>query len=394
VPVDSWAQLPQGKCSYLLDGWNQQLAVENPFACVNRTLGNILGITQAVDSLERGNRAMAEEVADFWDSLPTPAREEEGQFLVCSADGKGVPIRAEHSEAAIEMHEAKSGPPPNRKKMSILGTVYSVDPFPRTPEQVMESLFRKPKDKKPDERKRPEPKHKHIRASLERCEQGSTQPAMDEIFGWMAQEADMRDPTEEKPVVILMDGQENLWDAARSCLPRENTTEILDLLHVTPRLWDAASLFWPKNKEEKLKFIKERVLRVLRGEVRSVVSGLRRMASLRRLKGKRRRTLEKICLYLEKNEHKMHYDEYLKQGFPIATGVIEGACRHLVKDRMERSGMRWTLPGAQAMLYLRSVHICGLWDEFTAFRIKKERHRLYPNHNIQEDVPWPIAANA
>jgi hypothetical protein len=269
-----------------------------------------------------------------------------------------------------------------------------VDPFLRTPEQVLESLFRKPKDKRPEDRKRSEPKHKRIRASLDRCERGTTQPALDEIFGWMAQEVDMRDPTEEKPVVILMDGQENLWNTARACLPQENATEVLDLLHVTPRLWDAASFFWPKDKGKKLEFIKERVLRVLHGDVRSVVSGLRRMASLRRFSGKRRTKLEKICLYLEKNEHKMRYDQYLKQGFPIATGVIEGACRHLVKDRMERSGMRWTMAGAQAMLDLRSVHICGLWDEFTAFRIKKEKQRLYPNREIPEDVPWPIAVNA
>ena len=72
-------------------------------------------------------------------------------------------------------------------------------------------------------------------------------------------------------------------------------------------------------------------------------------------------------------------DEYLEAGYPIATGVIEGACRHLVKDRLERAGMRWVLQGAQSMLHLRSVHLSGLWDEFTAYRIQRERQRLYPN---------------
>jgi hypothetical protein len=74
----------------------------------------------------------------------------------------------------------------------------------------------------------------------------------------------------------------------------------------------------------------------------------------------------------------MRYDEYLAAGYPIATGVIEGACRHIVKDRMERTGMRWKIPGAQAMLELRTIHINGDWETFQQFRVKFETKRLYP----------------
>ena len=88
----------------------------------------------------------------------------------------------------------------------------------------------------------------------------------------------------------------------------------------------------------------------------------------------------------------MRYHEYLGAGYPIATGVIEGACRHLVKDRLERSGMQWVLQGAQAMLDLRSIHIGNQWDEFQAFRIKKEKERLYPHAHPANDVEWAIAA--
>jgi hypothetical protein len=88
----------------------------------------------------------------------------------------------------------------------------------------------------------------------------------------------------------------------------------------------------------------------------------------------------------------MRYSEYLAAGYPIATGVIEGACRHLVKDRLERAGMRWILEGAQSMLHLRSVHLSGLWDEFTAYRIKRETQRLYPHIPEGQLSEMPLAA--
>ena len=88
----------------------------------------------------------------------------------------------------------------------------------------------------------------------------------------------------------------------------------------------------------------------------------------------------------------MHYHQYLEKGYPIASGVIEGACRHFVKDRMERAGMRWTIKGAQAMLDIRSVYLNEHWDEFTRFRIKKLNDELYPDHKIIEQYNWKIVA--
>ena len=90
----------------------------------------------------------------------------------------------------------------------------------------------------------------------------------------------------------------------------------------------------------------------------------------------------------------MKYDEYLSAGFPIATGVIEGACRHVIKDRMERAGMRWKVPGAQAMLHLRTIHANGDWDEFQEFRVERETKQLYPHDTAMKDAAWPHAQAA
>ncbi len=85
------------------------------------------------------------------------------------------------------------------------------------------------------------------------------------------------------------------------------------------------------------------------------------------------------------------YDEYLRKGYPIASGVIEGACRHYVKDRMERTGMSWVKPEAQAMLELRSTALNGDWDQFFTFRIEQETQRLHPHRGLLEAVSWPMA---
>lgn len=302
-------------------------------------------------------------------------------------------MRRRVEQAPIEGHRPKRGPRPNTKKMALLGTVYTVDPLRRTPEEVVASLFRDPKEPAAEERpSRPKPQHKRIRASLARSEAGTTEPAAEEIFGWMAREVAARNPGGTKPLCVLMDGQESQWRAAQQTLPGENVTEILDLLHVTPRIWSAAHLFHAEGSPAVLKFVKARVLRILKGNVSSVTATLRWMADYRGLSARKKEQLAKICDFLDKNRDRMRYDQYLQAGYPIATGVIEGACRHLVKDRLERAGMRWVLQGAQSMLHLRSVHLSGLWDEFTAYRIKREGQRLYPNVPQPADHPLANAA--
>jgi hypothetical protein len=108
-----------------------------------------------------------------------------------------------------------------------------------------------------------------------------------------------------------------------------------------------------------------------------VIGGLRQRLTKHLLSGARCQTLTSVITYLENNRAQMRYDEYLKAGYPIGSGVAEGACRHLVKDRMEQSGMRWTVPGAQAMLHLRATYLNDQWDDFIEDRIQRQQSRLY-----------------
>jgi hypothetical protein len=392
VPLDTRLGLPESEFSYVLQEWDQSVAVENSYSQTSLILERILGFDQPVDSLERMNREMAAHVPEYREFKPSPPKQEEGKILVVSADGKGIPMRREAGESPIFGHR-KKGQKKNKKRMATVGAVYTIDPWVRTAAQVVESLFRDPKKERPvDELERPHPNHKQVMASLTHEKDGQEIHSADVVFGWAAKQAGLRNLSGSRPWVAIMDGQESLWEMRRKHLPGDPVVEILDLLHVTPKLWSAAHVFHTEGSDEATQFVKERLLRVLQGEVGYVIGGLRQRGTKAGLKGTKRKTLSQICNYLEKNRERLRYDEYLKAGYPIASGVIEGACRHLVKDRMERSGMRWSMSGAQAMLDLRSTYLNGDWDDFTKSRIKREAARLYPNSKFLKKVEWPMAA--
>jgi len=367
VPLGNRLGLAEGKFSYLLQDWDLLLCTEHPFAKTSDTLRRILGLTQHVDSLGRMSRQAAEQVEPFRDSLPTPPPAEEGELVVQSADGKGVPMRRPADAPRVAGHDRKRGPKKDRKRKAIVGAVYTVNRHVRKPEDVLEALFRQAEEEKLTIAPRPRPCHKRVCARLNDYVdgEGRRHDGLADVFLWMTKQVRDRNPGGAKEVVNLFDGEEGLWEAQAAFQPLGTvTTGILDLLHVTPRLWQAARLFHAADGDEALGMVRDRTLRVLRGEVSSVVRGLRQMGSKRGLRGAKARELATICNYLEKNKERMRYDEYLRKGYPIASGVIEGACRHYVKDRMERTGMSWVKPGAQAMLELRSTALNGDWDHF------------------------------
>lgn len=392
IPFDTRLQLPESEYSFFLQELSQIIAVETPFAKTKEFLEKIFPIKVTVDSLERINQKQAQDVAEYNTKTEINSEQEEA-FLVHSADGKGVSIRHKKDVKRIEEHKHKKGPKPDRKRMAVVGAVYSISPYERTPEQIVEALFRDPSlENKRSVPKRPKPQNKQLVANLTRQINGETVSALSETFAWMKTQNIKRDETEKKKHIALMDGQPSLWKELHRQFGKGKMIEILDLLHVTPRLWDAANIFYPKDESEKIIFMEDRVLKILKGEAKSVITGLLRMASLRKLSSSKKKKLQKACAYLKKNISRMKYNEYISLGLPIASGVIEGACRHFVKDRMERAGMHWSINGAQAMLDLRSIYLNGFWDDFTEYHIQKEIHRSYPHQNILEKISWPMAA--
>lgn len=380
VPLDNRLSLPASGFSYVLQDWDQSLCAEEAFNQSRSVIKRILKLNQSVDSLEQMNRDMAEHVESYMISRPVPPAEEEGDLVIASADGKGIVMRRESGDGAAAAHRTK-GEKASQKKMATVGTVYTADRYVRTPEQVLAALFREEKEPAAD---RPKPQHKRVWASLPQDD--GSYAGEEAVFTWMDWELRRRNPKQQKETVYICDGQVSLWGAVHDRLPQENAVEILDLLHVTPRLWKAAHVFHAENSQAAEKFVRERLLRVLQGKVSGVIRGLREMATKHGVKGSKKKTMTTICNYLENNQERMRYDTYLAAGYPIASGVIEGACRHLVKDRMERAGMHWKPEGAQAMLNVRSIHISDTWEEYQQYRIECETERLYPYREAAEPM--------
>jgi hypothetical protein len=208
----------------------------------------------------------------------------------------------------------------NKKQMAAVGAVYTIDPFARTADDVIEEVMRKEA-----RQRRPSPQNKRVRAEL--------LVGKVALFLWLAQETIRRNPQGSKPVIFLSDGERALQDRQSEYLP-ENTIRILDLFHVLERLWKVAWCLFDERtqKRQAHQWVEERLRRLLEGKVASVIRGIRYQATQHGLRGQRSKTVKDATDYFERNRDRMKYHEYLAAGYPIGSGVVEGACRHLVKD--------------------------------------------------------------
>jgi hypothetical protein len=252
---------------------------------------------------------------------------------------------------------------------------------PRSPRSVLVSFVRRAEDiidevlREEKAKRRPEPQHKHVWAEMTR-EVGEIEvTAKEGLFCHLYAESVARNLGHDRPVICLLDGERALWDAQEVYFPE--AVGILDLFHVLEQLWAVAHCFHAEGSDEAKQFVEHRLRDLLQGRVGYVISGLRKRLRAEKLSGQRRKVVRSAVEYLTNNRSHMRYDEYLAAGYPIGSGVAEGACRHLVKDRMEQTGMRWTVEGAQAMLHVRALYLNDQWGEFLEFRVVQEQARLY-----------------
>lgn len=298
-----------------------------------------------------------------------------GSVLVISADGKGVVMLPrdlrEATRKAAQQRSRKldkrltKGEKRHRKRMATVATVFTLAPCPRTPEDIVRSMA--PHDERdPPPRSRPE--HKRVWASLEK----EPEQVLEEAF----REAKRRDPDRNKSWVALVDGNKPqlaiLADLAE--LHGVDLTVVVDIMHVAEYLWDASLAFHAEASKAREDWVSEHLLRVLQGRASLVAAGIRRSATRRRVRGKKRKLVDKGADYLLEYKRYLHYDEYLARGFPIATGVIEGACRHLICDRMD-AGARWSLAGAEAVLRLRALRSSGDFHRYWTYHESQEYQR-------------------
>jgi hypothetical protein len=389
-PIDARLGVSPVEWSPLLQEFSQLFAVDQAYGQVAENLERIFRQQLSVDTVERVNQQMGIEAAILIDELPIPPKSEEGEVLVTTSDAKGVPLVKE-AAARLAAFEEPLVRPGNRR-MATLAGVYSVDRHYRTPEEILAALFRDPQEGlSPKHRDRPEPCHKRViarfAAPIPEFDPNVTVSGAVHALGWAAEQVHQR-RRPGQDLVCLIDGQASLWETLDNSLGDGESAarwEILDITHVSSYVWKAAKAL-NSQEQHQVAFARHNLLRILQGETKQVVTHIRRLATRQKLNGTAKKEVATVCRYFTTHRHRMRYDEYLSKGFPIATGVIEGACRHLVKDRMERSGMRWTQENAQAMLDVRAIHQSSYWDDLQERRVATARSRYAPYLHLIADI--------
>jgi hypothetical protein len=348
APMDAALGLPDEHYSYEVRRIVAEESARGSFDEVAETLAKHTGAHVPKRQIEELTVRAAQDFDAFYLARPF-APELTDALLVLSFDGKGIAMRhADLREATRKAAESEprrlqtrlaKGEKPNRKRMAQVATVYSIEPWQRTISDVLHGLR--------EERAatRPRPTDKRVWASVERTPQAVIHDAFAEAL--------RRDPDRRRRWIVLLDGQPDQLKRVERAARKVGVeiTIVLDIVHVLEYLWRAAYAFHADGTPEAEAWVEHHLVRLLSGRSGGALAkSLRRMIKSHGLDANAAKPVEKAAAYLVNNTRLLHYDRALADGLPIATGVIEGACRYLVQDRMGRTGARWSLLGAESVL--------------------------------------------
>jgi hypothetical protein len=389
APMDASLNLPPERYSHLVRRHVAEAACEQSFDAAQKRFEDAFGgKIPKRQMLELAHRA-AQDFEAFYEAQPTTTATT-ADLLVLSFDQKGVVMRKESLREAtrkageVRKHKLdkriSKGEKKNQRRMSQVATVYDLARFPRTAQSVAYDLKPEPGVVRAP---KPRPVNKRLWASLERS------PVEVILEGF--QEALRRDPEKKRRWVVLVDGNADQIDTVKRCAARLDVeiTIVLDVIHVLQYLWAAGLSFHDEGTPALEEWVTTRLYRLLDGPCSDVAAGIRRSATKRGLSAEKRAAADKCADYILNHAPYLRFSSYLSEGLPIATGVIEGACRHLVRDRMEVTGARWSLDGAEAILKLRSLRSSGDFDDYWVFHLEREHQRHHQTRYAGGAPPEP-----
>jgi len=315
-------------------------------------------------------------------------------LLVISTDAKGIVVRRQDLREATRLAAEQSahkletrltpGEKRNRKRMAQVATVYTVAPWVRTAADVVHPL----RDKAV-EAARPAPHNKRVWASVEKHPRRIIREAFEDAL--------RRDPQRRRRWVVLVDGEPKQLRAVKAEARRlgVKVTVLVDVVHVLEYIWKAARALFGESCSEAEEWVSYRLFALLTGSSGGELARTIRWWAKKRassLDEAARKAIANACGYLADRTRTrlMRYAEALRDGLPIATGVVEGACRYLVKDRMDRTGARWSLAGADAVLRLRALRSSGDFDDYWSFHLACEKERNHAALYAAGAVPNPL----
>jgi hypothetical protein len=396
-PMDAALNLPSELYSHVVRRAAAERAACDAYEEVAASVSERTGVAIGKRQVEEMAARAAKDFDDFYATRDV-VEENTRDLLVLTFDGKGVPMRREHlnpeTRAAAEATPRRlhtrltKGEKHHRKRMAQVAAIYTVAPHVRTPVDVLADLQRVrdvARDAERD-RRRPRPRDKRVWASITKAPAAVIRDAFEH--------ARRRDPGFKRDWVVLVDGNRDQLALVKKAARKLGVaiTIVVDLIHVLEYLWKAAYVFHEDGSKDAEQWVQQRLMWLLQGDVAKVSHSLRRSARDAKLEGAAVKPVQRCLRYLRGVREHIAYDRAIADGLPIATGVIEGACRYLVKDRMERTGARWSLVGAEAVLRLRALRVSGDFDDYWAFHLEREHRRNHVHRYADGQVPAPLPA--
>jgi hypothetical protein len=383
-PADAVLNLPVEAHSHGLRKLAAVESVRGSFTDAAAAIGRATGLSVGKRQVEELTARAAADVDGFYAAHKVQPGSDD-DVLVMSFDGKGVVVRPD----ALRENTAKNaasrklsgrlsrGEKRCRKRMAEVAAVYDLTPAPREIADIL-----------------PEGEHERAAVAPTPTAHGKwltasvTHDAATVIAAGF-DEAARRDPDHRRTWVALVDGNTHQIDRIRAeARAREaDVTILVDLIHVIEYLWKAAWCFHPEADPAAEKWVREQTRQILAGRASVVAGAIRRKATYHGLDPGTRKAADTTATYLLNKKRHLDYPTALTNGWPIATGVIEGACRHLVKDRMDITGARWGLDGAEAVLKLRALISSGDFDQYWDWHLQQEQLRVHNTNYLGKIIP-------
>jgi hypothetical protein len=368
-PLDGEINLPERGYSYLVQEFSSRPAVTMSYEDAHEILSSFFPVKMPIRSLESIVGDVCDEVDRFYEKKPPPDMCPEAVVTVATVDKKGVVIRKPQGGEAGPERASVDPDKPGKKKMATVISSYVTPHHIRT----VDDIVREVSDQESSDC-RPKPQNK--------VTWGSLTDGPEKTVARLKKAVDQR-LVQGNELVCILDAERSLWALVYAFFP--NAFFVLDIFHVLAHLGKAALCFYDQDSPQARQFVTERLRMLLNGRAGRLIGGLKQMLTKQELSGAKRHCLEQVIGYLERNRKHMRYEICLAKGYPIGSGVIEGACRNLINDRLELTGMSWTMHGAESVIRLRAIYINKDWKDFWRFRRKLEKGRLYGIPLKQDD---------
>lgn len=383
-PADGMLNLPAERYSHTLRRLAAVEASRGSFEEAGVAVERATGQHVAKRQVEALASRAASDVEQFYRSRDQ-GQAAEGDVLVISADGKGIvmrpdalrPATARAAAAATNKLDCRlsKGEKRNRKRLAEVGAVYDLAPVIRTPGDILAS--------KSGGAAIPAPKAKGKWVTASVVDDAAV------VIGKVFDEAERRDPRHCRRWVALVDGNNHQIDRIQAEAKARGVAVaiVVDLIHVLEYLWATVWAFFAEGDTAAQDWVRDRALAVLEGHARDVAAGIRRRATAAALSKQKRTAADACAKYLTNKAEYLDYPTALAAGWPIASGVIEGTCRYVVADRMDITGARWSVDGAEAVLKLRAVRANNDFNEYWDFHLRNERQRIHETRYANGIIP-------